>query len=91
MSYTRADAVLARLPGWARDGRVITRTVETASFKEAVDLVVAVAEAAEEANHHPDIDIRYNRVRFALTSHDAGGLTEQDFSLAAKVDVLAAR
>jgi len=47
-----------------------------------------VAEQAEKANHHPDIDIRYNRVRLALVSHDAGGLTEKDFALAAAADGL---
>lgn len=54
-----------------------------------IDLVVQVARAAEEVGHHPDVDIRYDRVTFTLTSHDVGRLTERDLRLAARIDVLA--
>ena len=81
---------LAALPGWTRRGDTISRTRVFATFRDAVDFVVAVARVAEAADHHPDIDIRYNRVTLALTTHDAGGLTVNDFALAARADGLAA-
>ena len=64
------------------------RTFQFESFCDAVAFVNKVAGMAEKAGHHPDIDIRYNRVRLALVSHDAGGLTDKDFDLAAGVDLL---
>ena len=66
----------------------IERTVTFASFPAAIAFVNRVAEAAEKANHHPDIDIRWNKVRLALSSHDAGGLTDRDFRLAGVIDSL---
>lgn len=74
--------------GWTRDGEVLRRTVECADFKAALDLVNAVGARAEAANHHPDIDIRYNKVTFALTTHDAGGLTDKDTALATEINAL---
>jgi len=68
---------------------VIHRTYQFKDFPAAMKFVNAVARAAEKAWHHPDIDIRWNKVTLALTTHDAGGLTEKDFSLAAKFDRLA--
>ena len=79
---------LAGAPEWDRDGESIVRTVEAPSFPAAIDLVVAVGRVAEEADHHPDIDIRWRTVTFALSTHSAGGLTEQDFALARAVDAL---
>ncbi|MCU1460678.1 MAG: transcriptional coactivator/pterin dehydratase [Acidimicrobiales bacterium] len=73
---------LDRLPGWTRDGDAIAKEFAMADFPAAIAFVVHVAFAAEKANHHPDIDIRWNRVRLALTTHDAGGLTARDLSLA---------
>jgi 4a-hydroxytetrahydrobiopterin dehydratase len=84
-------ALRARLPGWTRRGSVIRRTYEFPGFPAAIHFVNAVARAAEAAQHHPDIDIRWNRVRLALTTHDAGGLTQRDVDLAAECDALAVR
>ena len=67
----------------------MVRTFQFETFRDAVTFVDRVADIAEEANHHPDIDIRFNRVRLALVSHDAGGLTSRDFAIAAGADQLA--
>ena len=77
---------LKQLQGWKLEGKEIIREFSFPDFVEAMRFVNAVAEKAEVANHHPDIDIRYNKVKLALVSHDAGGLTERDFRLAAKVN-----
>ena len=69
-------AALVSVPDWTRDGSVIRRTVEVSDFSSAVALVNAVADAAEAANHHPDISItRYKRVTFELSTHTAKALT----------------
>lgn len=91
MAVLSAGAVqqkLATLNGWKLEGQEIVRRFEFSDFLAAIRFVNAVAEKAEAANHHPDIDIRYNRVRLALVSHDAGGLTDSDFNLAASIDKL---
>ena len=74
--------------GWTQEGELITRTVERPDFPSALALVNSVGGAAEAANHHPDIDIRYRRVTFRLTTHDAGGLTDKDLALAAEINRL---
>jgi 4a-hydroxytetrahydrobiopterin dehydratase len=79
---------LALLPLWQLAGSNIERTITFAGFPDAIAFVNKVAEAAEKANHHPDIDIRWNKVRLALSSHDAGGLTRRDFHLAEIIDSL---
>ncbi|WP_327066487.1 4a-hydroxytetrahydrobiopterin dehydratase [Kitasatospora sp. NBC_01250] len=79
-------AGLAALPGWQRQGAAITRTADAADFPSAIRVVVAVAEAAEEMNHHPDIDIRWRTLTFALSTHSAGGVTDLDLRLAARID-----
>ena len=82
---------LAALAGWERDGLTIRRTVACADFRAAVALIDAVAEAAEAANHHPDIELRrYRRVTFTLSTHAAGAITRRDLELAAEIDRLAA-
>ncbi len=79
---------LRRLP-WEREGDAIIREWRFEDFSEAVAFVGRVAEAAEEANHHPDIFLHgWNKVKLALTNHSAGGLTEMDFSMAARFDAL---
>lgn len=78
----------ARIPLWRRRGNVIRRTFLFADFKAALRFVNAVGRAAESQEHHPDIDIRWNRVRLALTTHDAGGLTRRDVDLAERCDRL---
>jgi 4a-hydroxytetrahydrobiopterin dehydratase len=82
---------LASVPNWQKSGDVISRTFEFKDFPAAIKFVEAVAQLAEEAWHHPDIDIRWNKVTLALMTHDAGGLTEKDFSLAKKIDALSLR
>lgn len=77
---------LEKLPGWERAGDAIRREYAFAGFPAAIAFVNRVAELAEAANHHPDIDVRYDHVVLTLTSHDSGGLTERDFGLAARID-----
>lgn len=79
---------LTRLPQWQRNGQVIFRTFEFKDFVAAMKFVNRVAKQAEAAWHHPDIDIRWNKVTLALTTHSAGGLTAGDFQLARKFDQL---
>ena len=81
-------AELATVPGWTRDGDSITRTVTRADFRAAMLYVGAVAYLAEEANHHPDILVQWNKVTLTLSTHSAGGLTGNDFALARAVDAL---
>jgi 4a-hydroxytetrahydrobiopterin dehydratase len=76
---------LADLPDWALDGRQIVAEFTLADFGAAMVFVNRVAEMAEENDHHPDIDIRWNKVRLVLTSHDAGGLTQRDIELAHRI------
>jgi 4a-hydroxytetrahydrobiopterin dehydratase len=78
------ESRLRKLPGWRVEAGELVRTFEFADFRAALRFVNNVGELAELAGHHPDIDIRYNRVRLALTTHDAGGLTDKDFDLAAR-------
>jgi 4a-hydroxytetrahydrobiopterin dehydratase len=79
-------AALRATPGWERAGAEIRRTYRFRDFREALAFVNRVGGLAEAAGHHPDIDIRYNTVTLALTTHDAGGLSAKDFALARAVD-----
>ncbi|MBT8198355.1 MAG: 4a-hydroxytetrahydrobiopterin dehydratase [Acidimicrobiia bacterium] len=79
-------AFLAAHPEWMLEGETITRVLRLSDFNEAMGFVTRVALAAEVADHHPDIDIRWNTVTIALTTHDAGGLTGKDTDLAATID-----
>jgi 4a-hydroxytetrahydrobiopterin dehydratase len=88
LTHDDLSAFLAAHPGWRAEGKAILRTYELPSSLEAIRFVNRVAEAAEQANHHPDIDIRYRRVTLLLTTHDAGGLTANDTALAARADTL---
>ena len=81
---------LNALGGWSRRGEAIVKTYEFATFPDAIAWVSRVATAAETANHHPDLDIRFTRVAAALTSHESGGVTARDFALARSMDALAA-
>jgi 4a-hydroxytetrahydrobiopterin dehydratase len=83
-------AGLAKLPGWSAEGNTIRRKVSAPDFPTAIALVVAVAGEAEAMNHHPDIDIRWRDVHFALSTHSAGGLTPLDLDLAQRIDDAAA-
>jgi 4a-hydroxytetrahydrobiopterin dehydratase len=84
-------AALAAVPNWDRQGDAIARTFQFKDFPATMKFVDAVAGLAEQAWHHPDIDIRWNKVTLALTTHDAGGLTQKDFDLARQFDQLSLR
>jgi 4a-hydroxytetrahydrobiopterin dehydratase len=81
-------SALVTVPDWRKQGATIARTFEFKDFPAAIKFVNKVAVLAEKAWHHPDIDIRWNKVTLTLTTHDEGGLTEKDFRLAAKFDRL---
>jgi 4a-hydroxytetrahydrobiopterin dehydratase len=86
------EALERDLPDWRVDvgGQAILREVRADSFLDGIALVQQVAEAAEAADHHPDIDIRYTTLTFTLSTHSAGGVTAKDLELAARIDRLAA-
>jgi 4a-hydroxytetrahydrobiopterin dehydratase len=88
LSQAEIASRLTARPDWQIEHGELVRTFQFKTFPDAMTFVNKVAGAAEEAGHHPDIDIRYNRVRLALVSHDAGGLTGKDFDLAAGADRL---
>jgi 4a-hydroxytetrahydrobiopterin dehydratase len=81
---------LERLPDWGQEGEAIRRTVEARTFMEGIRIVDTVAEASEVLNHHPDIDIRWTSLTFACSTHAAGGITNADFQLAARIDQIVA-
>jgi 4a-hydroxytetrahydrobiopterin dehydratase len=88
LSDEEIQAALDGLSDWNREGDAVVRTYRLKDFATAMNFVNAVAELAEAARHHPDIDIRYNRVRIALSTHDAGGVTRRDIELAEGIDGL---
>jgi 4a-hydroxytetrahydrobiopterin dehydratase len=90
LSAAEVTDALTALTGWSGDPAAIRREVQAPSFPAAITLVDQVAEVAEEMDHHPDIDIRYRRVTFTLSTHDAGGVTALDIELAGRIDALAA-
>ena len=79
------EEALKTLDGWKYDGRELVREWVFPGFAEAIAFVQRVAGLAEAANHHPDIDIRYNKVRLGLVTHDAGGITQKDVDLAREI------
>ena len=79
---------LRTLSGWEQVGKEIKKTYQLKDFVHAMGFVNSVALLAEKANHHPDIDIRWNKVTLTLSTHSAGGLTENDFKLAREIDSL---
>jgi len=88
LSSPEIEGKLAQLPGWQLDGKSICSTRRFRGFPEAIEFVQAIVAPAEEAGHHPDLEISYNRVTIRLTTHDAGGLTHKDFALAQRIDTL---
>ena len=88
LSDAEIAAGLAERPDWRRESDNLVRTVECPSFRAAMDLVNAAADAAEAADHHPDIDIRWRRVTFRLTTKAADGITFRDMAMAATIDDL---
>ena len=89
LEESKIIAALAALPEWSRHGETIAKTYEFKDFSVAMKFVNAVADRAERVQHHPDMDVRWNKVTLALTTHDAGGLTEKDFAFAHACDALA--
>ena len=81
---------LTRLPDWTLEGEAIRRTAEARTFMEGIRIVDTVAEAAEVLDHHPDIDIRWTTLTFTCSTHSAGGITNLDFQLAARIDQIVA-
>jgi 4a-hydroxytetrahydrobiopterin dehydratase len=88
LSQEELSALVHELPQWAIDDGKLTRFWTFADFVQAMAFVRRVAELAEAAGHHPDIDIRYNRVKLALVSHDAGGITARDAGMARQLSAL---
>ncbi|HEX9249899.1 MAG TPA: 4a-hydroxytetrahydrobiopterin dehydratase [Gemmatimonadaceae bacterium] len=78
---------LGNLTGWSRRGDAITKTFQFRNFLTGIGFVSAVAKAADAADHHPDIDIRYTKVTCTLSTHSAGGITQKDLDMARKIDL----
>lgn len=83
------DAKLAGLDGWERDGDAIKKVFQLDDFKGSVDFINRLTPLAEEMNHHPDLDVSWNKVTVTISTHSEGGLTENDFELAGKIDSVA--
>ena len=88
LSDLEIQRALGSLPGWARRGEVLTKTFTFPTFAEGIEFVQRVARAADAVEHHPDIDIRYTKILCTLSTHDAGGITQADLSLAATIESL---
>jgi 4a-hydroxytetrahydrobiopterin dehydratase len=89
LTQPEIDRGLEELPDWRREGEAILRTIRCPTFRHAIGLVNRVADAAEVADHHPDIEIVWRRVTLRLTTKASGGLTEKDLAMAAEIDRLA--
>jgi 4a-hydroxytetrahydrobiopterin dehydratase len=88
LSPDDVTAALSELPLWSGGADGIERTLELPSFRAAVEAISMIADVAEELDHHPDMDLRWTKVRVAVVTHSAGGLTGLDLELARRVDVL---
>jgi 4a-hydroxytetrahydrobiopterin dehydratase len=88
LSDEEVERRLGDLSGWAREGDAIRKAFKGEDFKGSVDFVNRLTPAAEEMNHHPDLEISWNTVTVTITTHSEGGLTENDFELASKIDAL---
>jgi 4a-hydroxytetrahydrobiopterin dehydratase len=84
------DRALQDLDGWQRDGDAIVRQLRFDSFRDAIDFIVRVADAADAADHHPELTNVYWNVGVRLTTHDAGGVTQRDLDLASAIDAVVA-
>ncbi len=89
LTAAQIEEALGGLPGWRRDGEALTRTFDLGSFRKAVGFIDAVAPLAEKANHHPDLDLRFAKVKVTLSTHDEGGVTQKDVALARELSRLA--
>lgn len=88
LSISDARGSMRTVPQWTFCDHSIVREFSFKDFKQAIDFVKQVAEVAEAVNHHPDIFISYNKVKLDSSTHTAGGLTQKDFELATKIDLL---
>lgn len=88
LSAEEIENWIKKVPEWENEDKSISREVEFDEFMEAIDFVNSVAEISDEANHHPDIDIRFTTVTLRLTTHSAGGLTSNDFEVGSRIDNL---
>jgi 4a-hydroxytetrahydrobiopterin dehydratase len=88
LSNEEIVTALARLPDWSRAGDTLTKVFTFATFPQGIGFVDRVALVAEEMGHHPDITINYTRITMALSTHDAGGVTEKDVALAGRIEAL---
>ncbi len=88
LADSEIDARLAGRPGWSRAGEAIEKTFECGDFVGSVGFVQKLVDPAEAMNHHPDLEISWDKVKVSLSSHSEGGLTATDFELAAKIDAL---
>jgi 4a-hydroxytetrahydrobiopterin dehydratase len=88
LSDSDIEQRLGELDGWSRDGDAISKTFENEDFVGSVKFVDSVVEPAEGMGHHPDLEISWDKVTVKITNHAEGGLTENDFELAAKIDAL---
>jgi 4a-hydroxytetrahydrobiopterin dehydratase len=79
------------VPDWSKRAQTISRTYKFTDFLNSIAFVNRIAKCAQKINHHPDIDIRFNKVTLTLTTHDEGGITEKDFSLAKQCDEVFAK
>jgi 4a-hydroxytetrahydrobiopterin dehydratase len=82
---------LKAIPNWSKRAQTILRTFKFEGFLNSIDFVNRIARKAQKSNHHPDIDIRFNQVKLKLTTHDEGGITKKDFSLARQCDEVFSR
>lgn len=89
LSDSEIETRLAELPGWSRSGETIEKEFERGDFVGSVEFVTKLVEPAEAMNHHPDLSISWSTVKVSLSTHSEGGLTANDFELAAKIDALA--
>lgn len=89
LSDLEIQRALGTLSGWTRKGETLVKSFSRPSFPEAIAFVGRIATEAETMDHHPDIDIRYTKITCALSSHDAGGITQRDLDLAGKIDAVA--
>jgi 4a-hydroxytetrahydrobiopterin dehydratase len=89
LNEDQIEEKLGALEGWERAGDAIRKQFELADFKGSVDFVNRLTPAAEEMNHHPDLEISWNKVTVTLTTHSEGGLTDNDFVLAGRIDSVA--
>jgi 4a-hydroxytetrahydrobiopterin dehydratase len=88
LSDSEVKQRLAELDGWSRDGKAISKEFDNGDFVGSVKFVAALVQPAEGMNHHPDLEVSWDKVKVTITTHSEGGLTAHDFELAAKIDAL---